>query len=334
MAESRHVLVPAASVDLVRRAAPRDLGVHGFRFGARGFRDRLLVRSRLRDPAWSARRRWQVPPDVPLREIVAIWFPPEVTLAPDEADAILHTLPALRVAYWQRTGLDGVPAESFARRGVRIENSRGLTSAWVAEAALACITGQLKDIPAMARGVVRPLSEHTRLFGAAHVAIVGTGRIGREVGRLCTALGMRVTGLSRTPSPEAFADGRTFGTIRQAPTDLLRTAKEADFLVLAAPMTAETRGSVGAQILEALGPEGTLVNLARPGIVEQEALLHALRTRRLGAAYVSRVEAERATTAWRLRRTPNLFVLHDREAHVAEKPARAAEQFLALLAAE
>lgn len=325
------MLVPSSAMDAVRRLAPADTVVHGYRLHSRALTSRLLVRARLRSAAIAMERRVEVGAEVPVHAIQAMWCAPELSLNTAEADALLARLPTLTLAYWQRTGLDAVPVERFTERGVRVENSRGLTSLWVAQAALACVVAQSKAIPGMARGIVPPLAQHTRTFERTRVAVLGTGGIGREVGRLCTQLGMQVTGLSRRGADGTHASTE-FAEVADARRDLLRAAAAADFLVLAVPLTDENRRSIGREVLQALGHAGTLVNLARPGLVDQHEMILALRSGELGAAYVSRLEGRAISRRWHAVRTPSLFLLHDREAHVAEKEAEAARQFISILA--
>lgn len=111
------------------------------------------------------------------------------------------------------------------------------------------------------------------------VAIVGLGKIGLEVARISRALGLRVIGTRRDSGadhPEVDA---------QRPIADLRTLLgEADYVVLALPHTAETEGLVGAAELAAMRPGAVLVNVARGKVVDEAALVEALRSGRLGGA--------------------------------------------------
>lgn len=112
------------------------------------------------------------------------------------------------------------------------------------------------------------------------VGTIGYGHIGRRVVELARAFGMEAVAVARSPAPDREAGLRWLG----GPGDLPRLMEEADFAVVAVPLAAETRGLVGAGELDALGPEGVLVNVARGEIVEERALYEALRDRRLGGA--------------------------------------------------
>ena len=104
--------------------------------------------------------------------------------------------------------------------------------------------------------------------------IVGLGNIGRAIARRCEALGHRIGyfGRSRKPVDYDFFP------------DLTALAGWADILIVATPGGPETEGLISAPVIAALGPEGTLVNVARGTVVDEGALVAALRDGRLGSA--------------------------------------------------
>jgi phosphoglycerate dehydrogenase-like enzyme len=114
------------------------------------------------------------------------------------------------------------------------------------------------------------------------LGVIGYGRIGRDVVRLLSPWGMRVLATQRTPLDE---DG-----VLYVPLDTL--LGEADFVVVACPLTEETRGLLDAQGLGLMKPTAFLVNVARGAIVDQAALVEALRSGRLAGAGVDVVDPE------------------------------------------
>lgn len=112
------------------------------------------------------------------------------------------------------------------------------------------------------------------------VGTIGYGHIGRRVVELARALGMEAVAVSRSPTPQRAAGVRWLG----GREDVTRLMEEADFAVVATPLTDDTRGLVGARELDALGPDGVLVNVARGEIVDEQALYEALRDRSIGGA--------------------------------------------------
>ncbi len=119
---------------------------------------------------------------------------------------------------------------------------------------------------------IRELSEST-------VGIIGYGGIGRELGRRLTALGARVIGLRRTSAEDE--DGVEMVTGEHG---LDRILRHSDAVVVTAPDTPDTRGMIDADAFVRMKPDAVLVNVARGAIVDQEALIDALRERRIRGA--------------------------------------------------
>jgi phosphoglycerate dehydrogenase-like enzyme len=114
------------------------------------------------------------------------------------------------------------------------------------------------------------------------VAIVGLGRIGAEVARWATFMHMNVIGVARNPSS---ASARASGIERIVSFDDLRTIlPQADFLVLALPLTTETTGLIGERELATMKPSAFLINVARGEVVDEAALYSALKDRSIAGA--------------------------------------------------
>lgn len=118
-------------------------------------------------------------------------------------------------------------------------------------------------------------SEPQRELRGRTLAIVGLGHIGAELARIGRAFGMRVTGVTRNPSPERAC---RLGLDLLAPvSDLHQVLAEADFIVVALPLDETTTGFIGEPELRAMGPDAYLVNVARGPVVDEAALYKALR---------------------------------------------------------
>jgi glyoxylate/hydroxypyruvate reductase A len=124
-----------------------------------------------------------------------------------------------------------------------------------------------------------------RLAGKAMV-IVGVGDIGRTIAAAARGLGMRVLGISRSGRPVPNVE--RVHRVRALP----RLVREADFVVTALPLTAETRGLIDARILAAMRPTAWLINIGRGALIDEGALLTALRERRIGGAVLDVFERE------------------------------------------
>jgi phosphoglycerate dehydrogenase-like enzyme len=110
------------------------------------------------------------------------------------------------------------------------------------------------------------------------LGLIGFGRIGRAIAVRARAFGMRVVALDRS----ATGDGIPDEILR--PGDLPALLQEADYLVVACPLSPETRGMIGAPQLAAMRPDAVLINVSRAEIVDEAALYDALSTRRIGGA--------------------------------------------------
>jgi lactate dehydrogenase-like 2-hydroxyacid dehydrogenase len=324
-----HVLVPEQAAAALRSRLPQTVRLHTYRYLPKTRSSRVALRFRILGSNGVLDRTWIAPTSTPWHLIRTLWCGPDVQINSDEATTLLSRMPALTTVYWQRTGLDGLPIAVFASHGVSVVNSKGLSSLWVAEAVVACIAADAKFLMFSARNRVPPLDQFTRGFQGLRVAVMGTGHIGTSVARLASRMGMAVTGLTRDPS-RMDREFTPFARLRKFPEEVLDTVLDCDYLVLALPSTEATDRIVDDELLRALGPSGVLVNLARPSLVDEAALIDTLRKGGIRAAYLSRLEP-RTIHNWRRRLPPNLFLSFNREAHVAEKMDLAAGQFLRLL---
>lgn len=133
------------------------------------------------------------------------------------------------------------------------------------------------------------------------LGLVGYGAIGREVARLGQAFGLRVLATKRTASDPQYHGwrlkntGDPNGTIPARyypPEGLAEMLAQSDYVVVSTPLTEETRGLIGAAELAAMRPNAFLVNVARGGVIDQNALIKALQAGRLGGAGLDVFEPE------------------------------------------
>jgi D-2-hydroxyacid dehydrogenase (NADP+) len=196
--------------------------------------------------------------------------------------------PRLKWVHALGTGVDGIVDSPHLAKDVLVTATRGIHGVPMSEAALMMML-------ALARDFRRTLAQQERrhwerffpqlLFGKT-VGILGVGLIAEDLGPRCKALGMNVIGISRTARPLPGFDRMV------ARDDLERIAPELDFLVLLIPYDKETRHIVGARVLAAMKPTSFLINLARGGVVDEDALVVALKERRIAAAALDAYEQE------------------------------------------
>ena len=209
----------------------------------------------------------------------------------DEADILLtfgahmadHVLEKGRKLRWIQalgTGVDGIVDRPPFREGVLVTNMHGLHGDSVPEAAIMLMLALARDLPrAMRNRGARKWERYpSRLLKRKTVGIFGVGAIARSLAPKCKSFGMTVVGITSAPrSMEGFDRMAHRG-------ELEKIVCELDFLVLLTPYTPQTHGMVGAKVLAAMKPSAYLVNLARGGIVDEEALARALREKRLAGA--------------------------------------------------
>jgi phosphoglycerate dehydrogenase-like enzyme len=179
-------------------------------------------------------------------------------------------------------GVDRLPGE-ILKSHVRIATARGLHRTPMGEVVLEMMLMFVKDAPSCL--LMKQAREWRRfrpkLLKGQSVGILGLGAIGREIARLCKAFGMKVIGVRRSGGPESsFPD-----VDRVYPRDRLpELLAESDFVVLALPLTKETKGMVGEKELRGMKPSAYLINVARGAIVDEGALLRALEEKWISGA--------------------------------------------------
>jgi lactate dehydrogenase-like 2-hydroxyacid dehydrogenase len=202
--------------------------------------------------------------------------------------ALMDALPEAKIISCFAVGIDAVDLDAARARGVAVTNTPDVLTDDVADLAIALLLASSRLICKADRFVragkwLKGPFEHSRKVGGKTVGVLGLGRIGSAIGRRAEAFNMRV--IYHGPRSKAEVPYRYH-------PDLLEMATESDFLVVASPGGTATRHLVNAQILDALGPEGTLVNIARGSVVDEKALVAALREGRLGAAALDVFEDE------------------------------------------
>ncbi|HXQ76327.1 MAG TPA: phosphoglycerate dehydrogenase [Acidimicrobiales bacterium] len=179
-------------------------------------------------------------------------------------------------------GLDNVDVEAATRRGVMVVNAPQSNILSAAEHAMALMMAQARNIPQAHAALVAGKWERSKWEGVElhgkTLGVVGLGRIGALVAQRALAFGMRLCAYDPYVSPDR---ARHMGVELMALDELVA---EADFITIHLPKTAETAGLFGRDLLAKAKPGLRIVNAARGGIVDEEALAEALRDGRLGGA--------------------------------------------------
>ncbi len=196
--------------------------------------------------------------------------------------AALRQLPDLKLIAVAATGTDIIDKPAAKAAGVSVVNIRNYAFNTVPEHVVALMFALRRNLLAYANDVRRGAWGESRQFcflthpirdiAGSTIGIVGYGAIGRAIGQRAEALGMRVIAHDAVPQ-EGLVD---FDTI----------LRESDVITLHAPLTEDTRHMIGAAELARMKPNAILINTARGGLVDEQALADALRAGRIGGAGV------------------------------------------------
>ena len=205
------------------------------------------------------------------------------------SEELAARLPKLEIVAVNGIGVDAVAFDSLRPRGIRVTNTPGVLTDDVADLAVTLLLATTRRIPALDRYVrsgdwerKAPLAPARSLRGKT-AGIYGYGRIGRAIAQRLQAFGVA----SRYYQPRVLTDTDT-----PRAASLRELAEQSDYLFICAPGGAATRGVVNAEVLAALGPQGTLINIARGSVVNEAALIEALAKGTLGAAGLDVFEHE------------------------------------------
>jgi phosphoglycerate dehydrogenase-like enzyme len=197
------------------------------------------------------------------------------------AEHVLEKAAKLKWIQALGSGVDGITNRPALRSEVVVTNLHGIHGPPVSEAALMAMLGLARGLPRTVRSQQLHKWERSvppSLLKGKTVVIFGVGVISSELAPKCKALGMRVIGVSSTARQVTGFDHV------HARSELEQVVRQADYLVLLTPYSAATRGSVGANIFAAMKPTSYLVNLARGGVVDEDALIEALKKGRIAGA--------------------------------------------------
>lgn len=244
-----------------------------------------------------------------------------------EPERLRQNAPRLR---WVQATSAGI-GEFVARLGlagsaILFTTAAGVHTVPLSEFAVMSLLYFVKDVPFLLReqAAHRWQRYTARQLAGARLLLVGLGQVGRGIARSCAALGVEVWGMRRTATPD-----RPEGVSRIVTRAELRGAlAEVDALVLACPITAETRGLIGRAEIACLPPRAVIVNVARGGVIDQAAMTEALRDGRLAGAALDVAEVEPLPPDDPLWSLPNVIISPHSASTVAEENGRITDIFV------
>lgn len=220
-----------------------------------------------------------------------ILFVNNQSYTPEVARAVLPNCKRLKWIQFATVGIDGA-RESGLPEGVLMSNVRGLRTGLLAGHAIALMLGAMRGFRAYEK--FRNKREWARLEMFPYIlapdggtlVIMGLGEIGREVARKAKAFDMHVIGVSRASVPEGPID-------EIVPRERLHEVlPRADVLLVAAPLDETTRHSIGAAEFALMKPTAILVNISRGALIDESALIEALKTHKIAGAAADVTEFE------------------------------------------
>jgi lactate dehydrogenase-like 2-hydroxyacid dehydrogenase len=204
-------------------------------------------------------------------------------------EAYMRQFPKLEIISSFGVGYDNIDAKAAARLGILVTNTPGVLDDEVADTTLGLMIMTVRQLPQAERYLragqwsakgAYPLSPSLR---GRTVGILGLGRIGKSIATRITAFGLDVVYHGR--HAQADVPYRYYSS-------LVDMAKAVDILIVVAPGGPGTRHIINAEVLEALGPDGVLINVARGTLVDEKALIEALRNKTILAAGLDVFENE------------------------------------------
>jgi lactate dehydrogenase-like 2-hydroxyacid dehydrogenase len=194
---------------------------------------------------------------------------------------MIDRMPKLEIIASASVGYDGIPVDYARSKGIPVTNTPDVLNDDVADLAIALMIMTARRLVASDRyvrtgkwpqGGEYPLAQKA---SGKRVGILGMGRIGKEIGKRAEAMNNTVAYHSRRKVADVSW---------QHYPDLVELARNSDFLIVIIPATSETNKIVSKAVIEALGPAGILVNVARGAVVDEDALVEALKSGKLGGA--------------------------------------------------
>jgi phosphoglycerate dehydrogenase-like enzyme len=217
--------------------------------------------------------------------------------------------PRLKWLHAFNVGVDHPIYHEMLARGVRLTTSSGSTAEPIAQTAIAGMLMLARNFPhwlaAQRKHLWDPMrgSDVPRDLRGQTALVLGLGRIGSEFARLARALGVKVIGVRRsTTQPTAAVDEI------HPPARLAELLPRSDWLIIACPLTDETRGLISAALLARLPCGARVINVARGEIIDQHALIAALESGHLGGAYLDVFDPEPLPADSPLWELPNVLV--------------------------
>jgi phosphoglycerate dehydrogenase-like enzyme len=218
----------------------------------------------------------------------------------------------LRWIHVSAAGVSQLMRPDVRARGIVITNSRGVHAIPMAEHTIGMMVALAHKFPAAMRAQMQRKWAQVELWDAPPrpselygktLLLVGFGAVGREIAKYVKPFGMHVWAVTQAGRADSDLAEKVF-----APKDLDRALSEADYVVIAAPDTPATRTMIGEKQFAAMKPQAFLINMSRGLLVDEDALVKALKTRRIAGAALDVTEQEPLPSESPLWDLENVFI--------------------------
>ena len=274
--------------------------------------------------------RRELPGEAERNELLRKLGEAEIVFGPNRFPA--EYADAARALKWFQVinaGVDRMAKEGLLDRGFVVTTAAGLAASGIAEYVVGVMVMLAKGLHTSVRDQAKHSWESRRTLelSGKTIGIVGLGEIGRETARRARAFGMRVVASRRNVSgvPDADCDELI------AHSDLPRLLAQSDYVVVAVPLTPETRHLIGAAELATMRPSAFLVNVARGEVIDQAALISALENGTIAGAGLDVFDPEPLPTDSPLWDMPNVIISPHISGSVEDYGHKATALFLANL---
>lgn len=225
----------------------------------------------------------------------------------DLTSAVIAGLTDCRVIVEYGIGVDRIDVEAATRKGIQVCNVPDYCIEEVSTHALALVLSFERQVPQMMQALKAgswepPSSRSVRRFAGRRLGLVGMGRIARRFCELARPLGVGIAAFDPHKNPEAF------GAAGIEPMSLDELLSTSDYISIHCPLTPQTRGLIGADQLAAMKPDAVLINVSRGKVVQERALIDALRSGTIRGAALDVFEDEPLDATSPLLALPNVVV--------------------------
>ncbi len=232
---------------------------------------------------------------------------------------IIEKADKLKVIGRAGVGLDNIDVEAATKKGIVVMNTPGGNTVSTAEHSISMLLSLSRLIPAADASMKGGKWDKKKFMGVEvqgkTLGIIGLGRIGQEVAKRMRAFEMRVVGY------DPFVTEERIRTLGIEPATVAQIVAEADYITVHTPLNDETRGIINAENMKKMKPGVRIINCARGGIVEEAALVEALKSGQVAGAALDVFEKEPLPEDHPLRQLPNVVITP----HIAASTAEAQE---------